>query len=315
MTARIALLTALVALGRAAPARAVDFSRPGRFAVGVTVRTFQKTSVTTGAPRPLATVVWYPAAARRTAGVAEIPDAPVRRGRRPLLVFSHGSCGLPTESTYLTRALASRGFVVAAPPHPGNTADDFPGCAVPADFIDSFLNRVPDVRFVVDAMQAEASDPTSPFFERLRTDAVGIAGLSFGGYTTLAAAQQEPRLRAALALVPGGSEVLGPEDVAIPAMVIGAERDAVVGFAQSEAAFARLAGPRFLVKLLAANHVSVVDDCAPVCVPGDIAQEDAHRLVLRYAVPFLRRYLAGRGGGGRVLARPVEGVELRAEPR
>jgi predicted dienelactone hydrolase len=285
------------------------------FEVGATTLSLTKTSVTTGDPRTLATVVWYP---RRRGGDA------VRRGRHPLVVFSHGACGRPTESTYLTSALAARGFVVAAPSHPGNTADDgFATCAATESFLDSFLNRVPDVRFAIDALLAASADPASPFHRRLRTRAIGIGGLSFGGFTALQAAQEEPRIRAVLAMVPGGSAALAPgseHDLTIPAMIIGAERDRIVGYAESELAFARLAGPRFLVKLLAANHLSVVDDCfnhdlgVSFCVAEDVPQEDAHRLVLHYVLPFFDRYLAAPRRSARPLRRAIDGVELVAEP-
>jgi len=268
----------------------------GAFAVGVTTITFTKTSVTTGAPRPLATVIWYPAVARTgTPEELGLRDAEVRRRRFPLIVFSHGSCGGPDEATYLTKELASQGFIVAAPPHPGNTKADLPGCLDTASFLDSVVNRVPDVRFVIDSMLAENASRFSRFAHRLRPDAIGMSGLSFGGFTTLLAAQEEPRLRAALALVPGGTATLGPNDITIPTMIIGAEHDAVVGFAESEHAYERLAGPRFLIELLAANHLSVVDDClgGTLCAPGDISQEAAHALVLRYAVPFVQRYVRG----------------------
>jgi predicted dienelactone hydrolase len=148
-----------------------------------------------------------------------------------------------------------------------------------------------------------------------------MSGLSFGGYTTLLVAQEEPRVRAALALVPGGTALLGPHDITIPTMVIGAERDQVVGFAESQKAYQRLAGPRFLVELLGANHLSVVDDCfdhdlgLDLCVAGDIRQDQAHDLVLRYALPFFRRYLDSRRSAGHALVRPVPGVDLTAEPQ
>jgi predicted dienelactone hydrolase len=247
----------------------------------------------------------------------------VRRGRYPLIVFSHGACGRPTESTYYTTALASRGFVVVAPTHAGNTADDgFATCT--AMFVDSALNRFPDVEATIDAMLAAATDSSSRFARHLRTDTIGMTGLSFGGFTTLLAAQQDPRLVAALSMVPGGTAALaqGAEhDITIPTMVIGAERDQVVGYAESPLAFARLAGPRFLVKLLAANHLSVVDDCfnhdlnLSLCVDADITQDAAHALVLHYAVPFFRRYLLNVRGAGKTLVQQVDGVELMAEPK
>jgi predicted dienelactone hydrolase len=309
----LSAVLAAVALGVPSAARS--------FPVGVTTLVFTKTSVTTGAPRPLATVVWYPAVPRSgTPEALGLRDAAVRRGRHPLVVFSHGSCGRPTEATYLTKALASHGFVVAAPPHVGNTAADGLDCVSLATTVDTFLNRVPDVRFTIDSMLAEAASGSSRFAHRLRADAIGMTGLSFGGFTTLRASQQEPRLRAALVLVPGGTFALGPEDITIPTMVIGAERDKVVGYAESEKSYARLTGPRFLVEVLGANHLSAVDDCfnhdlgVSLCVPADISQDDAHALILHYAVPFVRRYVAGSHAGTRTLVKPVPGVQLQGEP-
>jgi hypothetical protein len=79
-------------------------------------------------------------------------------------------------------------------------------------------------------------------------------------------------------------------------------------------AYNHVSAPRFLVELIAANHLSVVDDCTPFCVAEDISQEEAHRLVLRYAVPFLQRYLARRSGSERRLTETVPGVNLTGEP-
>jgi predicted dienelactone hydrolase len=291
---------------------AATLPRPAAGAkVGVTTITFEKTSVTTGAPRSLATIIWYPTAGRSgTPETLGLRDAKVKRGHFPLIVFSHGNCGRPREATYLTMALARMGFVVAAPPHVGNTADD-PNCFGTAAFVDSAANRVPDVRFVLDGMLALNADKSSPFYRRLRADDVGIAGLSFGGYTTLLGAQMEPRFRTAFALVPGGTVFLGRDDITIPTIVIGAEHDQIVTYAESEKAFARLAGPRELVKLLGGDHLNAVDECPAFC--GTLTQETAHELILHYALPFLRRYLAGRRVPSRLLTRPVDGVEVTAE--
>jgi predicted dienelactone hydrolase len=295
-------------------------SAAGAAQVGVTTRTFTKTSVTTGDPRVLETVIWYPAVARTgTREELGLRDAKVRRGRFPLVVLSHGTCGLPTETTYLTMALAKAGFVVAAPPHVGNTGND-PNCLATDVFVDSAANRPADVRFVIDSMLALADDPASPLAGRLHTDRIGVSGLSFGAYTTLLALQQDPRVTAGLVLVPGGSALIGSAAIAQPTMVIGAERDLTVGFAESESTYARLAGPRFLVELLGGNHLSVVDSCfnerlnVDFCVPEDIPQEDAHRLILRYGLPFFRRYLAERRVPRKQLTRQVDGVVLTAEP-
>ena len=109
-------------------------------------------------------------------------------------------------------------------------------------------------------------------------------------------------------------------------MVIGAEHDAVVGYHESEVVYAeKLAGPRYLVELLAANHLSVVDACdhglanANLCVPTDISQDEAHRLVLNYALPFFRRYLLSKKhavvrAADKALATQIDGVVLTSAP-
>jgi predicted dienelactone hydrolase len=292
--------------------------------VGVTTLTFTKTSVTTGQPRPLATTIWYPAVKRTgTTETYGLRDAKAKRGRFPLIVFSHGTCGRPTEASYLAMALAREGAIVAAPAHFGNTTDDGPSCIRNDVFIDSLQNREPDVAFVIDSMLAQAGTRTSRFARRIDGDSIGVTGLSFGGFTTLLTAERQPRIDAALALVPGGAEAIGT--ISVPTMVIGSERDAVVFYRQSELAYTKLAGPRYLVKLLAANHLSVVDDCAggvlnlDLCVPTDISQEDAHRLVLNYAVPFFRRYLLSKKrkiirAADEALATQIDGVVLTSQP-
>jgi predicted dienelactone hydrolase len=284
-----------------------------RLPVGVTERTFTKTSTTTGAPRVLATTIWYPAVrGTGTAGPLGLRDATVRRGRWPLVVFSHGACGMPTATSYLMKALAADGFIAAAPPHPGHTDAD--GNAVcRTNRIDTYLNRVPDLQFVVDAMLALDADRASPFARRVRRDDFGLMGVSFGGFTALLGGQREPRLGAVLAMVPGGVEALDPGDLRVPTMVIGSELDGTTGFPASLEAYARLAGPRYLVKLLGGGHLSVVDDCFPLC--GTLGREEGHRLVVRYALPFFRRWLKDDRAASRALRKAVDGVELMADAR
>ena len=99
----------------------------------------------------------------------------------------------PEQLLAVARTSPLTELIVAALPHPGNTADEFPDCIGAPVFADSLQNRVPDVRFVLDGMLAEAATAGSPFHRRIRTDAIAMTGLSFGGFTALAAVQQEPR--------------------------------------------------------------------------------------------------------------------------
>jgi predicted dienelactone hydrolase len=238
---RSLLVLPLLAALLPAPARALpDVTKPGPFAVGVTNVTFTKTSVTTGAPRPLDTVVWYPAV--RGSGTPTPlgrRDATVLRRRSPLLIFSHGLCGYPEQSTFLTAALASWGFVVAAPPHPGNRlADGIPACAF--GVVDSFANRVADVRFTLDSMLAESRSRASAFDRRLSVRRIGMTGHSFGGQTTLRVALVDRRLRAALALAPAFTDTIEPGTIRIPSMIQGAELDSLVKQVEMEATHRRV---------------------------------------------------------------------------
>ena len=70
-----------------------------------------------------------------------------------------------------------------------------------------------------------------------------------------------------------------------------------------------------MLELLNANHLSAIDSCvSPAfgdsCVATDITQDQAHRLILSYALPFLERFLGGSAsqavpgeGSGVVLSR------------
>jgi predicted dienelactone hydrolase len=147
------------------------------------------------APRPLSTIVWYPA----PAGVAmetmaippgeplfvgglAAPGAPLAgsSGRLPLIVMSHGTGGAAMQMMWLARELAARGYIVAAVDHHGNTAVepayDPRGFRLPWE-------RATDISRVIDSLLA---DPV--FGPRIDPGRVGTAGFSLGGYTVIALA-------------------------------------------------------------------------------------------------------------------------------
>src|SRR2546426_7524697 len=94
----------LVVLATSAMAARVDTERMERLSVGVTTLTM----VDPGRDRTFETEVWYPAT---IAG----RNAPLRRGRFPLVLLAHGYCGFRTNYEYLATHLARWGFLVAAP--------------------------------------------------------------------------------------------------------------------------------------------------------------------------------------------------------
>jgi predicted dienelactone hydrolase len=301
-------MAALVLFARvAAAATIIDPLAPGPHPVGFTTRTFTKTSETTGEPRVLETLVWYPA-------VPPADGVGVARGRWPLLVFSHGSCSIPDQSTFLMEALASWGMIVAAPPHPGNTAfDGFSQCG--DNVTDSYLNRVADVVFVLDQLQLENATRSAFFWRHIHRKRVGIMGHSFGGQTVLRALAADARFRAGIALSPRPAiDII----VTQPLLVVTGALDSITPFASdARAAFAVARRLGYLVRIADTGHCAPVPFCLPAlcgdgCPPAGIDAATANERVRRMVVPFAMRYVASKGAFRRFLdpATIPPGIEL-----
>lgn len=248
--------------------------------------------------RVLDTSIWYPAprgSGTNNPTYAAIVDAPLdpSRGPYPLLMFSHGSCGDPNQSIFFTALLASYGFIVAAPPHPGNTLADFPRCGSPAAQTSSFLERPQDILFVMNALLAADADPSSPFFGAVDETRIGMSGHSFGGLTVYTTVPLDPRFKVALPMAPA---VPGTPVLDVPSMTMLGQIDSVVDLPSIRTAYADALPPKYLVEIANAGHFAFSNlcfpgpDCAP---PATLTQREAHDAVLRYAVPFLEVYLAG----------------------
>ena len=294
-------------LGVSGQSDVADPAERGPYPVGVTELVFERASTTTGQPRVLKTLVWYPAAesarnAEEHQSSKGVVDAPLAATAEPLpiILFSHGSGGIPWQSTFLTPHLASHGFVVVAPPHPGNTAADCFPCTDPAGMMDAFFNRPPDMLFVLDSMMALANDPSSMFYRALDAGRVGISGHSFGGLDTQElAANSSDRFIAALTMAPPAGDNIPAimTDIDIPIMVMGGERDNVCPIEGQRAYFDALATDidRFLVVFPRGGHLAYSDICIPAlagCNADDLDQEKAHRLINYYATAFLKTYVA-----------------------
>jgi predicted dienelactone hydrolase len=175
----------------------LSFQRADADPVGETHRvTTEKTAVLRDAERrdQLRVTVWYPA----TEGSVEQPlvigppdkplfeagsvafDAPFADGGpRPILLLSHGAGGSALLTGWFGIAMAHAGYVVIAVDHPG---DNFTDVKTTAAILLAW-DRAEDLR---SALAAAENDPAiGPHLDKAR---VGVAGLSFGGYTALVAA-------------------------------------------------------------------------------------------------------------------------------
>jgi len=273
----------------------------GPFETGVTHIVFTKQSaVDPLQPRPLDTYIWYPTTAGAgpfNLSLGGVVDAPMDAsgGPYPIVLFSHGSCGYPLQSPFFTSTLASRGYVVVAPPHPGNTiSDGLAVCGALQTQIDSVVERPEDMIYVLDQMLAENANALSRFHDGLDASRIAMTGHSFGGLTTFLVQAREPRVTVALAMAPA----TGPSQAGftVPSMMMLGEIDGRVSIPNAEAAYGRSVGPKALVEIAHAGHYAFSNLCfpSPDCnYPVTLSQPEANAVVLRWAIPFLEWRLKG----------------------
>ena len=117
-----------------------------------------------------------------------LPQTQNNINRLPLVVISHGLGSDRSTFAYLAEHLASYGFAVAVPEHPGSNSRQinalFNGLAHDVTPPEELIDRPKDIKFLLDYLAAEYGDG-------LDVNHVGIIGQSFGGYTALAVAGAE----------------------------------------------------------------------------------------------------------------------------
>jgi len=147
------------------------------------------------AQRPMTVLIWYPSAvppeqlsASPSSNPMFVPlpstavDGPLSRAneRYPLILISHGTGGSALGMFWLGYYLASRGYIVAALNHHGNTGAE--PSMDPRGFL-LYWERPRDLSAVLDRL---LKDPV--FGPHIDPQRIGAAGFSLGGYTVIAAA-------------------------------------------------------------------------------------------------------------------------------
>jgi len=141
-------------------------------------------------------------------------DVPVKvylpRGKGgpwPVIVFSHGLGGSRDGYEYLGRHWAGHGYVSVHLQHLGSDTAVWKGKADPMGAmrkavtnLDAAIQRPADVTFAIDRLTELGAAKDGPLAGRLDLERIGMAGHSFGAWTTLAVAGQvfvgrSPRFR------------------------------------------------------------------------------------------------------------------------
>jgi dienelactone hydrolase len=246
-----------------------------------------------------------------------------QQANRKLIVYSHGSNGLPLESFRVMETLASQGFIVVAPAHTGNTLIDPPGA--------QRGNRVTDISFVIDEMLGRSATSGDIFEGRISSTDIGVTGQSAGGRTAmgmavgLADANADPRVTA---ILPISGAFLGNvteaqfKSLAIPTLLLVGTLDEVVNVEVGRNAFATIDNsPTFSVEIIGAGHehFTIICDIADLlsdnnftfaqlaaflpgsevleiyfnrtCVPDVFSVDETVRIQTIYSVAFFKTYL------------------------
>lgn len=152
---------------------------------------FQAVQVRSNGTAAMVMGIWYPTNAEVSAQwlgtqfMQVAANGPVVGQQLPLIVISHGTGGGLLSHADLAMALASAGYVVAAPMHSDNYLDQS-SVGSPA----YFTGRTAQLRSAIDYMLQNWSAKT-----QLNTGRVGVYGFSIGAFTALTAAGAQPDLR------------------------------------------------------------------------------------------------------------------------
>lgn len=213
-------------------------------------------------------------------------NAPAADGKFGLIVISHGAGGLSLNHRDLAMALASHGYVVAAPTHPRGDGNDISGLGV-------WVGRPKQVSRVIDALLQDAE-----LGSHIQRERIGVVGHSNGGFTALAVAGAKPSPAASVAHCQQH-----PDDSRFCSFGGAATREA----ARKVGAIPDVRDPRVrAIVLMAPNAAPFTDDAlAQVAVPVRVygAERDDLTLVryhaerLAKALPPRTEYVLVKGAG------------------
>ncbi len=215
--------------------------------------------------------------------------------RAPVVIFSHGLGGCPTQSRFMTAGLAARGYYVFAPLHrDAGCMHHVSGPILPKHRLNepnawgdlTYADRIEDIRAIVDVLG------TPEWSRKIDLNQLAVAGHSLGGYTALGIAggwtvMRMPGVRAVLTFAPYTAPYLAHgtmSDVTVPVMFQSGALDGAITAAiqRPGGAYDELHGPKYFVEFASARHSSWGNK-----------PNAAHDAMFAYAAAFLDHYVRG----------------------
>lgn len=241
---------------------------------------------------------WHDQRSNRSLPV-DIYYSQVASDRKPLIIFTHGRGSVRSELQYLAEHLASHGYVVVTPEHPGSNENQINTKLTIAP--QEFLARPQDISFVIDQL-AEMNNKPGEWRGKLGTNNILIIGYSLGGATALSLAGAEmdlslteancqanimtfslgeitqcvaaqlpednynlrdPRIKSAIALSPTTSLLFGENGLtklAVPTLILfGSQDKTTPPILEQIIPFQQIPPPRWLVGIIGGTHLTVKD--------------------------------------------------------
>ena len=173
---------------------------------------------------------------------------PEKKGLLPVILFSHGLGGSRNGYKYVRAHWTGRGYATIFIQHPGSDESLLQGVS-PSQALRQLRGaatranmnlRVADVTDVLDAMSIWTSDKESPFYGRIDTNNVGMAGHSMGAITSqimigqrrwLNSTSKDKRIRAAVLMSPSSPSLQSAGSafgtVTTPCLLLTGTRDSI----------------------------------------------------------------------------------------
>jgi predicted dienelactone hydrolase len=235
------------------------------------------------------------------------------QGPFPVIIFSHGLGGSRTGYAYLGAYWAGRGYIVVHVQHLGSDSAVLWPLEKMGEAMrnpENYINRPKDISFAIDQLTAMNASP-GPWQGRFDLAHIGVAGHSFGGYTTMAIAGaplrpssgeienfRDPRVKAVVAMSVPPVKSQDFSAVHVPALHITGTDDQihiVAGDAVTDRRipYDQAKGPdTYLVIFKGANHMSF-SGREGLLETNDQKAIDAtvHELVLQVTTAFWDAYL------------------------